>query len=83
MLGRSGTPGAPVLIASCAADDSFMSLVPARDARELADTYRAAGADVTYAPTDCSMVTMLTNLYQWGTDLFGMQTIDWLDSRFE
>ncbi|AXK87299.1 Secretory lipase [Nocardia farcinica] len=83
VLGRSGTPGAPVLIASCAADDSFMSLVPARDARELADTYRAAGADVTYAPTDCSMVTMLTNLYQWGTDLFGMQTIDWLDSRFE
>ncbi|WP_416382299.1 lipase family protein [Nocardia transvalensis] len=82
-LGKSGTPKAKVLIASCAADDSFMSLVPARDSRELADKYRAQGADVSYQPTNCSMVRMLTDLYGWGTDLFGMQTIDWLDSKFD
>lgn len=57
--------------------------MPARDARELADQYRAQGTDVTYAPTNCSMVRMTTDLYGWGTDLFGMQTIDWLDSTFD
>ncbi|WP_327150135.1 lipase family protein [Nocardia sp. NBC_01329] len=82
VLGR-GTPESKILIASCAADDSPMSLVPARDARALADTYRARGTDVTYAPTDCSLTRMITNLYGWGTDLFGMQTIDWLDSTFD
>ncbi|MFI6871308.1 lipase family protein [Nocardia sp. NPDC050406] len=82
-LGRSGTPKSKVLIASCAADDSFMSLVPARDARELADTYRAQGTEVTYQPTDCGMVKMLTDLYGWGTDLFGMQTIDWMAAQFD
>ncbi|GAA5047543.1 lipase family protein [Nocardia callitridis] len=81
-LGRSGTPSSKVLIASCARDDSLMSLVPAQDARNLADTYQAGGAEVTYQPTDCSMVRMLTDLYGWGTDLFGMQTISWLDSQF-
>lgn len=30
-----------------------------------------------------SMVTVLTDLYGWGTDLFGMQTIDWLDRQFD
>ncbi|WP_425303644.1 lipase family protein [Nocardia wallacei] len=82
-LGKSGTPGGKVLIASCAKDDSFMSLVPAADARHLADTYRARGSDATYHPTDCSMLKMLTDMYGWGTDLFGMQTIDWLDSTFD
>jgi hypothetical protein len=82
-LGRSGAPTSKVLITSCAKDDSFMSLVPARDSRELADTYRGQGTDVTYQPTDCSPVKMLTDLYGWGTDLFGMQTIDWLDSNFD
>ncbi|MFF0488918.1 lipase family protein [Nocardia sp. NPDC004068] len=82
-LGKAGTPKAKVLIASCAADDSFMSLVPARDSRELAETYRSQGVDVSYQPTDCSMIRMITNLYGWGTDLFGMQTIDWLDRSFE
>jgi hypothetical protein len=80
-LGYSGTPRSKVLIASCARDDSFMSLVPARDARDLAATYRSRGTDVTYAPTDCSMVRMLVNLYGWGTDLFGMQTLSWLDAN--
>ncbi|NNH74394.1 lipase [Nocardia uniformis] len=83
LLGRSGAPTSKVLIASCAADDSFMSLVPARDARELADTYRAQGTEVDYQPTDCGMVKMLTDLYGWGTDLFGMQTIDWLAAQFD
>ncbi|MGO4648101.1 lipase family protein [Nocardia sp. 2YAB30] len=83
VLGRGGPPKSKVLIASCAADDSFMSLVPARDARELADQYRAQGTDVTYAPTNCSMVRLITDLYGWGTDLFGMQTIDWLDTTFD
>ncbi|MBB5914052.1 hypothetical protein BJY24_002919 [Nocardia transvalensis] len=82
-LGRSGAPKSKVLITSCAKDDSFMSLVPAADSRHLADTYRAQGTDVTYQPTDCSMVKMLTDMYGWGTDLFGMQTIDWLDSNFD
>ncbi|MFC9438829.1 lipase family protein [Nocardia sp. NPDC057030] len=83
ILGRSGTPKAKVAITSCVADDSPMSLVPAKDARDLADTYRAGGADVTYQPTDCGMVRMLTDIYGWGTDLFGMQTIDWIDRNFE
>ncbi|MBF6176136.1 lipase family protein [Nocardia blacklockiae] len=82
-LGTAGAPKAKVLITSCAKDDSFMSLVPAADSRRLADTYREQGTDVTYQPTDCSVVKMLTDLYGWGTDLFGMQTIDWLDSVFD
>ncbi|GAA13780.1 hypothetical protein [Gordonia alkanivorans] len=28
-----------------------------------------------------SMVRFLTNLYGWGTDLFGMQTVDWLAEK--
>lgn len=82
-LGESGAPTSKVLITSCAKDDSPMSLVPAADSRTLAETYRAQGTDVTYQPTDCSMVKMLTDLYGWGTDLFGMQTIEWLDRQFD
>ncbi|TIC88585.1 lipase [Nocardioides sp. GY 10113] len=67
-----------ILISSCAKDDSPMSLVPAKDARDLAKRYRRAGAKVKYAPTDCSMKRFITDLYGWGTDLFGMQTIPWL-----
>ncbi|WP_182348281.1 lipase family protein [Tomitella gaofuii] len=77
VLGRSA-PEAKVLITSCGADDSPMSLVPAKDSRELAEQYRAGGTDVTYAPSDCSMAKLLSDPYGWGTDLFGMQTIDWL-----
>lgn len=73
-------PQAKVLVTSCRADDSPMSLVPAKDSRDLVDTYRAGGTDVTYAPSDCSMFKAITDLYGWGSDLFGMQTIDWLDS---
>lgn len=48
--------------------------VPAKDARNLAATYRRGGTRVTYAPTNCSWIEMITNLYHWGTDLFGVQT---------
>ncbi|WP_158726763.1 lipase family protein [Tomitella fengzijianii] len=81
-LGRSA-PEAKVLITSCGADDSPMSLVPAKDSRELAEKYRAGGTDVTYAPSDCSMAKLLSDPYGWGTDLFGMQTIDWLARTME
>jgi len=74
-------PKAPVLITSCRGDDSPMSLVPAQDARDLAATYRRGGTDVTYAGSDCSMLKAITDIYGWGTDLFGMQTLPWIDSR--
>ncbi|MFF2553816.1 lipase family protein [Nocardia sp. NPDC058058] len=83
VLGRNGTPTSKIMISSCAKDDSPMSLVPAADARNLAETYRGQGADVTYAPTDCSMERFITDMYGWGVDLFGMQTIDWIDGNFE
>uniref|UniRef100_UPI003D8FD3B1 lipase family protein n=1 Tax=Gordonia sp. B7-2 TaxID=3420932 RepID=UPI003D8FD3B1 len=76
-------PKAPVLIASCVADDSFMSIVPAADARNLTRQYRLGGTRVDYHPTNCSMVNFLTNMYGWGTDLFGMQTIDWMAARLK
>ncbi|WP_430332219.1 lipase family protein [Rhodococcus sp. ACT016] len=75
-------PKSKVLVTSCAKDDSPMSLVPAQDSRDLVARYRAGGTDVTYAPSDCSMSRMLTDLYGWGTDLFGMQTIDWIERSF-
>lgn len=81
-LGHSGTPQSKVLISSCGADDSPMSLVPAADSRALADSYRAQGADVDYQPTNCGIINMLTNFYGWGTDLFGMQTLNWLAAQF-
>ncbi|WP_305092038.1 lipase family protein [Prescottella sp. R16] len=74
-------PRSKVLIASCEKDDSPMSLVPAQDARDLAARYRAGGTDVTYAPSDCSMGRFFADPYGWGTDLFGMQTIDWLSGN--
>ena len=74
VLGRSGAPTSKVFITSCAKDDSPMSLCTGSDARELADTYRSRGTDVSYQPTDCSMDPHVTDLYGWGTDLFGMQT---------
>ncbi|MFC4605511.1 lipase family protein [Rhodococcus kronopolitis] len=77
-LGVGTAPKSKVLITSCQADDSPMSLVPAQDARDLADRYRAGGTDVTYAGSNCSMDRFLTDIYGWGTDLFGMQTVDWL-----
>ncbi|WP_223204814.1 lipase family protein [Gordonia jinghuaiqii] len=76
-------PAAPVLVASCVADDSPMSLVPAADSRQLVADYRRGGTQVDYQPTDCSLVRFFTNLYGWGTDLFGMQTVDWLAAKLK
>ncbi len=78
LLAPGPSPAAPVLIASCARDDSFMSLVPAEDARKLVRKWSRGGTEVTYRPTDCSMTKMITDIYGWGTDLFGMQTVGWL-----
>ncbi|MFD4182122.1 lipase family protein [Rhodococcus sp. NPDC058514] len=75
-------PKSKVLIASCGRDDSPMSLVPAQDSRDLAARYRAGGTDVTYAPSDCDVNRLFSDPYGWGTDLFGMQTIDWIDRNF-
>ncbi|GAA3969817.1 lipase family protein [Gordonia caeni] len=84
LLGK-GTPaeGNRTLIASCAADDSPMSLVPAADSRKLAKAWRGRDAKVDYQPTDCSMVKFITDLYGWGTDLLGMQTVDWLAANLK
>ncbi|ALG83279.1 lipase family protein [Gordonia phthalatica] len=75
----TGTPakGVRTLVASCVADDSPMSLVPAADSRKLVRAWRSRGGRVDYQPTDCSMVKFITDMYGWGTDLFGMQTVDW------
>lgn len=73
-------PKAPVMITSCVADNSPMSLVSAQNARDLVARYREGGTDVIYEPTDCSLQKLFTDPYGWGTDLFGMQTIDWVDS---
>lgn len=81
LLGAGTAPSSPVLIASCSADDSPMSLVPAADARKLATAYREGGTPVSYQPTDCSMQKLFTDPYGWGTDLFGMQTVDWLEAN--
>lgn len=80
-----GTPSREidVLVASCVADDSFMSIVPAEDSRILVNRWREKGASVDYQPTDCSMQQLLGNPYGWFTDLYGMQTIDWLDAHME
>lgn len=80
-----GTPSREidVLVASCVADDSFMSIVPAEYSRILVNRWREKGASVDYQPTDCSMQQLLGNPYGWFTDLYGMQTIDWLDAHME
>lgn len=72
-----------VLIGSCEADGSFMSLTPAEDARTLARKWREKGATVDYQPTDCSMEQLLTDPYGWTTDMFGMQTVDWLEAHID
>lgn len=55
----------------------------AADARGLADRYRAGGTPVSYQPSDCSMTRMFTDIYGWGTDLFGMQTVSWLEAQLK
>lgn len=70
-----------VLVASCVADDSFMSIVPAEDSRTLVHQWREQGGTVDYQPTDCSMARLVTDPWGWTTDLYGMQTMDWLDAH--
>lgn len=70
-----------VLVASCAGDDSFMSLIPAEDSRILVRKWREQGGTVDYQPTDCSMERLVTDPWGWTTDLYGMQTMDWLDAH--
>ncbi|TIC88586.1 lipase [Nocardioides sp. GY 10113] len=85
LLGQAatGTPQGKVLVASCEEDNSPLQLIPAEDSRTLVRWYQEQGVDVTYEPTDCSMVRLLTNPYGWATDLFGMQTIPWLFDTIE
>ncbi|MGW5072888.1 lipase family protein [Rhodococcus sp. NPDC004095] len=77
-LGDGGAPTSKVLVSSCADDDSFMVVTPASDSRDLVDRYRAGGADVRYHPLECGTDVLLTDPYRWGTELFGMHTVDWL-----
>lgn len=77
-LGSGNAPTSKVLITSCAKDDSFMVVTPSQDARDLVDRYRAQGADVTYHPLDCGPAVLFLQPYRWGTELFGMHTVDWM-----
>ncbi len=74
-------PPGKVLVSSCAGDDSFMVVTPAEDSRKLVDIYKAQGADAFYHGLDCSTDVFITDLYKWGTELFGMHTVDWLMSE--
>lgn len=71
-------PPGKVLVTSCAADDSIMVVTPAEDARNLVDSYRGQGVDVHYHGLRCGPDVMITDLYRWLTELFGMHAIDWL-----
>jgi len=74
-------PQAPTLITSCGEDGSFMSVTPAADMRKLVQRYRDLGTNVTYIPAKCDDTELITNTYRWTTDLFGMQTIEWIDAK--
>lgn len=76
-LGRQA-PAAPVLITSCR--DDF--LVPYSDVEGLIAAYRAGGTDVVVEPSRCGVTDVLTNPYRVGTELLGMQNVDWLVGRF-
>lgn len=70
-------PPGKILVSSCAGDDSFMVVTPAEDSRNLVESYKAQGADAEYHGLDCSLDIFFTDLYKWGTELFGMHTVDW------
>lgn len=71
-------PPGKVLVSSCSGDDSFMVVTPAEDSRTLVKSYRAQGTDAQYHGLDCSIDVFVTDLYKWGTELFGMHTVKWL-----
>ncbi|PTR31209.1 secretory lipase [Rhodococcus sp. OK519] len=72
-------PKAPVLLTSCR--DDF--LVPYSDVENLIAAYRAGGTDVTVDPSRCGVTDILTNPYRVGTELLGMQNVDWFVGKFE
>ncbi|WP_305092537.1 lipase family protein [Prescottella sp. R16] len=71
-------PKAPVLVSSCR--DDF--LVPYSDVEDLVAAYRAGGTDVTVEPSHCGPIDVLTDPVRVGTELLGMQNVDWLADRF-
>ncbi|MFD4291762.1 lipase family protein [Rhodococcus sp. NPDC058505] len=71
-------PAAPVLMTSCR--DDF--LVPYSDVENLVAAYRAGGTEVTVDPSVCGVFDILTNPYRVGTELLGMQNVDWFVGRF-
>lgn len=71
-------PTSKILVSSCASDDSFMVVTPASDSKSLVDRYRAQGVDARYHGLECGFDIFVTDLYRWGTELFGMHTVDWL-----
>ncbi|WP_020170195.1 lipase family protein [Gordonia polyisoprenivorans] len=77
-LGRGDRPRGKVLVSACNADNSFMSLIPAADSKNLVTRYARQGADAQYYGMNCGMDVFVTNIYKWGTELFGMHTVDWL-----
>lgn len=72
-------PKAPVLITSCR--DDF--LVPYSDVENLIAAYRAGGTDVTVEPSHCGVTDVLTDPYRVGTEMLGMQNVDWFVGKFE
>lgn len=82
-LGYGGKPRGKVLVTSCASDDSFMVVTPASDSKKLVARYAAQGANAEYYGLSCGLDTFLTDMYKWGTELFGMHTVDWLASELD
>ncbi|MEP9391752.1 lipase family protein [Gordonia sp. VNK1] len=77
-LGYGDAPRGKMLVTSCASDDSFMVVTPASDSKKLVSRYAAQGADAQYYGLQCGIDTFITDMYKWGTELFGMHTVDWL-----
>ena len=77
-LGFGGKPRGKVLVTSCASDDSFMVVTPASDSKKLVSRYAAQGADAQYYGLQCGIDVFIRDMYKWGTELFGMHTVDWL-----
>ncbi|MGL4305236.1 MAG: lipase family protein [Mycobacteriaceae bacterium] len=77
-LSYGTAPKSKMLISSCGSDDSFMVVTPAQGSRDMVERYRAQGVNAQYHPLECGLNVFLTDMYRWGTELFGMHTIDWL-----
>ena len=82
-LGYGGKPRGKVLVTSCASDDSFMVVTPASDSKSLVKRYVKQGADAEYYGLECGIDTFVTDMYKWGTELFGMHTVDWLATELD